>query len=85
MERVCHATNNDGNIETEVDYDFEERINAAVFPGHQGGPHNHTIGALAVALKMAKTPEYVEYQTQVLKNCKALANKLTALYVIVND
>jgi hypothetical protein len=32
-------------------YDLEERINASVFPGHQGGPHNHTIAALAVALK----------------------------------
>lgn len=32
-------------------YDFEEKINAAVFPGLQGGPHNHTIAGLAVALK----------------------------------
>ncbi|RWW34152.1 hypothetical protein GW17_00001100 [Ensete ventricosum] len=35
----------------EVMYDFEEKINAAVFPGLQGGPHNHTITGLAVALK----------------------------------
>ncbi len=32
-------------------YDFEEKINFSVFPGHQGGPHNHTISALATALK----------------------------------
>lgn len=32
-------------------YDFEDKINAAVFPGLQGGPHNHTISGLAVALK----------------------------------
>ena len=36
--------------ETEY-YDYESKINASVFPGHQGGPHNHTITALAVALK----------------------------------
>jgi glycine hydroxymethyltransferase len=55
-------------------YDLESRINAAVFPGHQGGPHNHTITALAVALKQAQSSEFREYQTQVLKNCKAMAD-----------
>lgn len=35
----------------QVFYDFEDKINQAVFPGLQGGPHNHTITALAVALK----------------------------------
>lgn len=34
-----------------VKYDFEERINAAVFPALQGGPHNHAIAGVAVALK----------------------------------
>ena len=37
----------------EVQYDLEGPINQAVFPGHQGGPHNHTISALATALKQA--------------------------------
>merc|ERR1711871_1455886 len=37
----------------EIPYDLEEKINFAVFPGHQGGPHNHTIAGLAVALKQA--------------------------------
>jgi glycine hydroxymethyltransferase len=53
-----------------------DRINAAVFPGHQGGPHNHTIAALAVALKQAMTPDFKQYQQQVLDNCQALAQAL---------
>lgn len=59
-----------------VMYSLEDSINASVFPGHQGGPHNHTISALAVALKQAKTQEFREYQENVLKNAKALAKKL---------
>lgn len=59
-----------------VVYDLEEKINFAVFPGLQGGPHNHTIGALATCLKQAKTPEFVEYQNQVLKNSSRLAEEL---------
>ncbi|XP_022685506.1 serine hydroxymethyltransferase, mitochondrial-like [Setaria italica] len=42
----------------QVMYDFEDKINTAVFLGLQGGPHNHTISGLAVALKQATTPEY---------------------------
>lgn len=53
-------------------YDLEGPINFSVFPGHQGGPHNHTITALAVALKQAATPEFREYQEQVIKNAKAV-------------
>jgi glycine hydroxymethyltransferase len=60
-------------------YDMEEKINFAVFPGLQGGPHNHTIGALATCLKQAATPEFVEYQKQVLKNCARLAEELIKL------
>ncbi|OKL60786.1 Serine hydroxymethyltransferase, cytosolic [Talaromyces atroroseus] len=55
----------------EILYDLEGPINFSVFPGHQGGPHNHTITALAVALKQAATPEFREYQEQVIKNAKA--------------
>lgn len=54
----------------EIMYDYENPINASVFPGHQGGPHNHTITALAVALKQAQSAEFKEYQSQVLKNAK---------------
>jgi len=58
-------------------YDLEEKINAAVFPGLQGGPHNHSITALAVALKQAKSPQFKEYSEQVLKNAQALSDTLT--------
>eukprot|EP01083_Nonionella_stella_P171707 587150_1 len=60
----------------EVQYNLHSRINASVFPGHQGGPHNHTISALATALKQANTSEFHEYQAQVLKNSKSLADAL---------
>src|ERR1700761_6973140 len=66
-------TDKKGNQEM---YDLENPINASVFPGHQGGPHNHTITALAVALHQAKTPEFAHYQQNVLKNSKALADRL---------
>lgn len=57
-------------------YDLEGPINASVFPGHQGGPHNHTITALAVALQQAQSKEFKAYQQQVLDNSKALAQRL---------
>ncbi len=57
-------------------YDLEKPINASVFPGHQGGPHNHTIAALAVALKQAQSSDFRVYQQQVLLNAKALAGRL---------
>lgn len=57
-------------------YDLENPINASVFPGHQGGPHNHTITALAVALHQAQSDEFKEYQKTVLLNAKALAERL---------
>jgi glycine hydroxymethyltransferase len=57
-------------------YDLESKINFSVFPGSQGGPHNHTIAALATALKQANTAEYKAYQLQVLKNCAHFAKCL---------
>ncbi|RVW55996.1 Serine hydroxymethyltransferase 7 [Vitis vinifera] len=57
-------------------YDFEERINFAVFPSLQGGPHNNHIAALAIALKQVATPEYKAYMQQVKKNAQALAAAL---------
>lgn len=66
-------------------YDIEEKINFAVFPGLQGGPHNHTIGALSTCLKQVNTPEFKEYQKQVLKNCAAMAKRLNELgYTLVS-
>lgn len=53
--------------------------------GLQGGPHNHTIAALAVALKQAKTPEFTTYQQQVVANCHALSERMQQLgYTIVS-
>ncbi|CAN6725579.1 unnamed protein product [Malus baccata var. baccata] len=57
-------------------YDFEDKINFAVFPSLQGGPHNHQIGALAVALKQAMTPGFKAYAKQVKANAVALGNYL---------
>ncbi|KAI1456032.1 serine hydroxymethyltransferase [Annulohypoxylon moriforme] len=67
-------------------YDLESAINFSVFPGHQGGPHNHTITALTVALKQAQTPEFKAYQQKVVSNAKTLENKFKALgYKLVSD
>jgi glycine hydroxymethyltransferase len=51
----------------------EKKFNSAVFPGGQGGPLMHVIAAKAVSFKEAQSPEFVEYQKQVVKNAKAMA------------
>merc|ERR1711862_256800 len=56
--------------------DIKERIDMAVFPGLQGGPHNHQIGGLAAQLLEVNTPDFVEYSKQVVANAKALAEAL---------
>lgn len=72
--------------EVQVLYDLEGPINFSVFPGHQGGPHNHTITALAVALKQAQSPEFKQYQQQVKKNAKALEEEFKSRgYKLVTD
>jgi glycine hydroxymethyltransferase len=58
--------------------DIKERIDMAVFPALQGGPHNHQIGALAVQLLEVKTPEFVEYSKKVVENARTLAEELMA-------
>uniref|UniRef100_A0A8D1YR25 Serine hydroxymethyltransferase n=1 Tax=Sus scrofa TaxID=9823 RepID=A0A8D1YR25_PIG len=63
----------------ETRYNLESLINSAVFPGLQGGPHNHAIAGVAVALKQAMTPEFRVYQCQVVANCRALAKTLMGL------
>ncbi|KAL5559221.1 hypothetical protein UlMin_035432 [Ulmus minor] len=68
--QVSNTTHGDGN------YDFEEKINFAVFRSLQGGPYNNHIAALAVALKQVATPEYKSYMQQVKKNARALASAL---------
>ncbi len=58
--------------------EFAAAINKAVFPGTQGGPLEHIIAAKAIAFKEAMTDEYVEYQKQVVKNAKKLAEVLVS-------
>lgn len=59
--------------------EHEKILNKAVFPGIQGGPLEHIIAAKAVALKLAMTDEFKEYQKQILKNAKVLAEALMKL------
>ena len=59
--------------------ELEKDVNNAVFPGCQGGPHNHAIGGIAVALREAQSKEFHEYSKQVVINVKALADELIKL------
>ncbi len=59
--------------------DFAERIDKAIFPGLQGGPHNHTTAGIAVALKEASTEDFKKYSNQVVLNAKQLSDSLTKL------
>ena len=65
--RVGSKKDKKGN---QIKFDLKGKIDAAVFPGLQGGPHMHTIAGIAVALRQVKTPEFKQYQEQVLKNTK---------------
>ncbi|HEX3961487.1 MAG TPA: serine hydroxymethyltransferase [Trebonia sp.] len=53
-----------------------KRIDKSIFPGLQGGPHMHTIAAIAVALKKASGPDFREYAACILSNAQALAGRL---------
>ena len=57
--------------------EYAKKLNSAIFPGNQGGPLMHTIAAKSVCFGEALKPEFVEYQKQVVANCKALAKGLT--------
>jgi len=66
--------------------EFAEKIDKAVFPGLQGGPHEHIIAAKAVAFKEAATPEFKKYSEQIVKNAKQLASSLMEKgYRLVSD
>jgi len=58
--------------------DLEKRVNDAVFPACQGGPHNNTIAAIATALLQACQPTWKEYAKQVIANARTLAEELVA-------
>eukprot|EP00186_Timspurckia_oligopyrenoides_P005165 CAMPEP_0182445738 /NCGR_PEP_ID=MMETSP1172-20130603/3761_1 /TAXON_ID=708627 /ORGANISM="Timspurckia oligopyrenoides, Strain CCMP3278" /LENGTH=506 /DNA_ID=CAMNT_0024641557 /DNA_START=47 /DNA_END=1567 /DNA_ORIENTATION=- len=65
---------------------MSDKINTAVFPSLQGGPHNHQIAALAVQLNEVVTPEFKQYVKQVCLNAKALADQLMKHgYKLVTD
>jgi len=57
---------------------FAKQIDAHIFPGIQGGPFMHVIAAKAVAFKQAMTPEFADYQRQIVTNAKVLAEELLA-------
>lgn len=59
------------------DEEIATKLDKVIFPGIQGGPLMHVIGAKAVAFGEALTPEFVEYQKQVIKNAQVLADELT--------
>ena len=61
-----------GIILTRESEELATKINKAIFPGIQGGPHMHTIAAKAVAFGEAGTPAFKEYAQQILKNAKAM-------------
>ena len=57
---------------------WEKSINEAVFPGLQGGPHEHQIAAIATQMKEVMTPEFKAYSVQVRKNMKAFGERLVS-------
>ncbi len=56
--------------------EISQRINKAVFPGIQGGPHQNTIASIALTFKIAQTKKFKKTQTQIVKNAKVLAKEL---------
>jgi glycine hydroxymethyltransferase len=62
-----------GIILARANEELEKKFNSAVFPGGQGGPLMHVIAAKAVSFLEAQSPEFVDYQKQVVKNAKAMA------------
>ncbi|CAH1180100.1 unnamed protein product [Phaedon cochleariae] len=67
------SVNNKGE---KIMYDLESRINQAVFPGLQGGPHNHAIAGIATAMKQAQSPSFLAYANQIIANAKRLSDGL---------
>ena len=59
-----------------TDKNLARLIDSAVFPGLQGGPHDHTTAAKAVAFEEAMRPEFKDYAHQIVKNAKAMADEL---------
>ncbi len=65
---------------------YAKQVDRAVFPGMQGGPHDHITAAKAVAFGEALKPEFKEYSKQVIKNAQILANEMMkAGYKVISD
>jgi glycine hydroxymethyltransferase len=62
--------------EAEKEKDLAQKIDRAVFPGLQGGPHEHIIAGKAIAFKEALQPDFKNYSEQIVRNAKALAQTL---------
>ncbi|MFV9674682.1 MAG: serine hydroxymethyltransferase, partial [Anaerolineales bacterium] len=65
-----------GAVIITADYALARKIDRAVFPGEQGGPHINTIAALALTFKIAQTKRFSVLQHQVIKNCETLTKRL---------
>ncbi|WP_341963410.1 serine hydroxymethyltransferase [Pseudomonas sp. RC10] len=75
-----------GLILAKANPDLEKKLNAAVFPGGQGGPLMHVIAAKAVCFKEALEPAFRDYQVQVIKNAQAMAEVFKQRgYDVVSD
>lgn len=66
----------DAKTGDKVLYDLEDKINMAVFPGLQGGPHNNAIAGIATAMRQTMTQEFRDYQKQVVLNAARVALRL---------
>ncbi len=70
----------------EKDPELAKKIDKAIFPGLQGGPHMHQIAGIAVCLKEASSPSFKKYAAQIVKNAKALAEALKSYgFKLVTD
>ncbi|MBS1250285.1 MAG: Serine hydroxymethyltransferase [Chloroflexi bacterium] len=65
-----------GAILMSTEREIIEKIDRAVFPGEQGGPHVNVFGAMALAFKLAKTDQFRALQEQIVTNCKVLTDQL---------
>ncbi|GAA51330.1 serine hydroxymethyltransferase mitochondrial [Clonorchis sinensis] len=71
-----HSLNCGNSNRTVPVAEYEERINQAIFPGLQSGPHENVIAAMACMAKEASEPHFIEYSEHVLRNSQALAKEL---------
>lgn len=75
--KTTTTTPKKGSKDEQVEmYDYERKINEAIFPGLQGGPHNNSIAAIGVALKQVASEEFRTYAKQVISNAKQLVKSL---------